>query len=202
MRDESTVINEILALAPVAERENVRELLNKSIALRSSDEKTNALFRELTQIRQSATKAADVSKWQAEAPPISGRTVRNVQVKVALVPVTSSHKARVVLIRTPDDNGRPTVLLRAEDATPADLSLGLSAAEASVRNLGPNPTKASRVSIRGTAGELVDVDKSIMPLFHMLQDSTEKTVLTDLGTVKSLTIARRIGSPPSKKVRG
>lgn len=131
---------------------------------------------------------------EAEARDAEGRrrwaNSREVLVALTAEPVAAD-VGRVSIYRTPDDGGMPVILLRAADATPADLDDGIRAAALSIRRDGVSVPLPSRTAIppeiraRPASPDHVD-------LFQYLRagrfDRPVERDVAGLGRVRGITI--------------
>jgi hypothetical protein len=135
-RSEAQIIDEILEHYPAQLRAQARVYLeDRTASVGSNRPEVAGLLAELTTVRSKASLARQNTL-------VSTPVEEHFRLTVALVPNLA--KAQAVVIRTPDDNGHPILLLR-EDATGADLAFGLSMAAQALAKYGDTPATAKRI---------------------------------------------------------
>ena len=85
-----------------------------------------------------------------ESRPRAGiaNAIPNAAIRVALVASVEDQSARAVVVRRPDDNGVPLVLVPTQTASGEALMRGLQAAERTLRTYKPTPGKSAIVTVR------------------------------------------------------
>lgn len=149
-RTQEQVIEEILLHYPPGLRSEARAYLEDTTAMIGSHRPEVAtLMQELAALRlkDHSARAEDVSE---NAVPAEQRC----RISVALVP-GMAQGVRAVVIRRPNDGGRPLLLLR-DDATGVELEFGLQMAARALSTFGEIVSEAHRIEYRGgTAGQSI-----------------------------------------------
>ena len=151
---ERAAIEEILTRLAPQHRALARRILEDrettATFVSSTDPEIARLLSVIT-----ATRAADnvemVRKAEADREKDDRETVRRVRVLVALVEDLGGEDIRATVIRRPDDEGRPLLLLSAVDFTSTDLAFGLRLAANSVPRYGIAPAVEHKLQFRDQA---------------------------------------------------
>ena len=182
--EDSTVIARIVQTIPAEHRAAGRVALEALVrALRQRGLDTDTLVQR-TLTPQELT-------WRDQARALLGATDSSrkyVRVTVALVPQLSDSRAQAVIIRRPDDGGRPLVLLRESGAAPSDLAGGLKAAALAIRKFGEAPLAEQRLTIRAS-GSRAPAPKSgqAAALLEELKSSVPRAI-PGVGSVRAMDI--------------
>ncbi len=147
-QEEQAAIAALIERTPAVHRQALQLLLDKpnSDWIGSDDAESARLLGIIASIRYADSLALRATR--ATQPDLAS-AINLVRVTVILVPTLGSTEARATVIRSPNDSGRPLLLLRESDATPADLAAGLRAA-ATYAAHGTAPSREVRVDVRQT----------------------------------------------------
>jgi hypothetical protein len=147
---EAELVEQILLQLPSEIRSNARgQLMDTTRVITSDRPVLGSLLAQLAQLR--FAKHADEYKAAAALQKADAdRRASRIRVTVVLSPDLGDASARAVVLRRPNDGGRPILLLREADMTNQDLYVGMLAAARAATQFGVNPDRAHRRIIRDT----------------------------------------------------
>jgi hypothetical protein len=189
--EEQAAIEEILRRTPRNHQGRMKEILDDRNAtfVSSSDPEVARLLGTIASIRAVDNTVA-IERGRAAMLSDLEDQKRRVTVTLVLVPSLPTQDARAVVLRRPQDNGRPLLLLSATDATPADLRLGLRAAAAAFVRYGPSPISERRVLVKPVTESIRWEAASHSEMITKLRASPLR-VIPGLGSLRAMEVVTR-----------
>lgn len=197
-RQERQVIQQILERVPFENRPQMAVLLaDRSKRLAGTSDPTLApLLNQLAGIRLALHK--DAKERAAREDIARGAAGERVPVLLAMVPTLSDPSARAAVLRRPEDNGIPILLLPESSATVQDLERGLGVAATASEQYGREPAHPVTLTLRRPRASSRDVqNERLVSLLDRLRQAPLKT-LEGLGEARTMVVMAQVPKRPSR----
>lgn len=199
---EAELVEQIIQQLPSEIRTNARvQLMDTTHVIQSDRPVLGPLLAQLAQVRF-AKHADEFKAAAAQQKADADRRASRLRVTVVLSPDLGDANARAVVLRRPNDNGRPILLLRESDMTSEDLHIGMLAAAKAVAEFGVNPDKVHRRVVHNTKAFTSGVATTASLDHHLaLLRSAPKSSEHGLGNFRTMDVLTDRYNPPTKSER-
>lgn len=198
---DQQIIDAVASKVPVQYRKEVKTALlqDSLLAIGGIDPQAQPLIAELHRRRHpDAFATPETTNGQARA---LAREANSARVLVALTQEPANPKTpRVSVIRTPEDEGIPLVLLRSADGTVQDLDAGIRAAAMSIVRHGASVSREMRLGARAIATQkkpAAGAEKYLANLRANRVPLLSQRDVPGVGRVKAATVL--VDLPPGAK---